>query len=84
MRFFQLVEDIIDLSGEMTEEIRTLEGVSGFEMVDIMKSLLYIYTQKPDDPHTEEIFSSIGMIIPKAIYKELKRKKVRVKPASKE
>jgi hypothetical protein len=84
MRFYELLEDLSDISGELNEELRTLEGVSGFDMVDVMKSLVYLATNKPDDPETEEIFSQIGMIMPKAVYRDLKKYKVNIRvPARK-
>lgn len=79
MRFYELLEDLSDISGELNEELRSLEGVSGFEMVDIMKSLVYLATNKQDDPETKEIFSKIGMIMPKAVYRDLKKYKVNIR-----
>lgn len=82
MRFFELLEDMTDISGELTEELRTLEGVSGSDMIDIMKSLVYLATYKADDPFTEEALSRIGMVMPKTLYRDLKKIKVNTKLSS--
>lgn len=82
MRFFELLEDMTDISGELTEELRSLEGVSGNDMISVMKTVVYLATHKPDDPFTEEAISRIGMVMPKTIYRDLKKLKVNVKTSS--
>ncbi len=82
MRFFELLEDMTDISGELTEELRSLEGVSGNDMISVMKTVVYLATHKPDDPFTEGAISRIGMVMPKTIYRDLKKLKVNVKTSS--
>ena len=82
MRFFELLEDMTDISGELTEELCSLEGVSGNDMISVMKTVVYLATHKPDDPFTEEAISRIGMVMPKTIYRDLKKMKVNVKTSS--
>jgi hypothetical protein len=79
MRFFELLEDMTDISGELTEELKTLEGVGGEEMIEVMKSLIYLYTHRKDDPLTEEALSRVGIIMPKKVYRDLKKFQVNVK-----